>query len=465
MQVNDQLRYYRYLDSYLNQPNENSGYGKTLAPPSTSSIDPILNNLVSDLITTINQRNNIVKSTSNVSNNIQLRDLDIRISNLKASIKENSESNIANLNQSLKEVDYRISSTTNEIAKLPAKEFRLLNFERKFELNNETINFLLQRRSEAQITMASNTPDYEIIDEAKVLTPYAIAPKTKFNYLVALFLALLLPSGIILLIDLLNKKIRDIDELEAITSLPILGKIIRNPHKEELVIKNHPDSPISETFRSIRSSFQFLTKGEAHQVIVVTSSVSKEGKSFCSLNLANVFALNEQRTVLLEFDLRRPNLMHHFGKSLGIGITSYLSRQVALDDIIINTYHPNLDFIPAGPQAPNTAELISSDAVVEFVALLREMYDIIIIDSAPVGILTETSYLMHQADSNFVVVRLNNTKGDVLKDNLKTIKNNKLDNISILVNDLVPKGSTYSYKYDKNYYHSKTKKRKRRKAS
>jgi capsular exopolysaccharide synthesis family protein len=170
------------------------------------------------------------------------------------------------------------------------------------------------------------------------------------------------------------------------------------------------------------------------------------------MNLASVFALNGNRTALLEFDLRRPKIHQEFGSSNMIGISSYLIDKAIIEDIIMPTHIQNLDLISAGPAAPNPAELISSERTAEFLDKLKEMYDYIIIDSAPAGILTETYLLMKYADHNIFIVRLNKTVKDTLRSTLKGLEANKLTNISLLINDIDVSREAFKYGYDKKYY-------------
>jgi len=170
------------------------------------------------------------------------------------------------------------------------------------------------------------------------------------------------------------------------------------------------------------------------------------------MNLASVFALNGHKTVLLEFDLRRPKIHEEFNSSNMIGINSYLIGKAIIEDIIMPTHIENLDLISAGPAAPNPAELISSEKTAEFIEKLKEMYDYIIIDSAPAGIIAETFILMKYTDINIFVVRLNRTIREAFVNTSKAFENNKLANVSILINDINIKKESYKYGYDNKYY-------------
>ena len=443
-----QKKYYEYLDNYLKVNNELSDI---MAPSAMNVVDPMLNNLVGQLITLNSEKASLLRNTTN-QQNLFLADINVRIENIRSTIQETVRNTLNTLNISLREINARMSRATGQISQMPKTELQLRGVERKFDLNEAIYTFLLQKRAEAQIARASSLPDYEIVDPASVATSKLISPKTKLNYAIALFLGLLLPTSFILMKDFLNNKISDTDEVEKATKFPILGNVFHNYHRSKLVVNDHPNSSVTESFRSIRTNFQFFSEGGKRQVLLITSSTRAEGKSFCSVNLATVFALNGHRTVLLEFDLRKPKIHQQFNSNNFIGISSYLIDKAIIEDIILPTHIENLDLISAGPAAPNPAELISSERTGELIDKLKEMYDYIIIDSAPAGIVTETLLLMKHTDLNIFVVRLNHTITDNFKNTIKTLENNKFSNISIMVNDLNIKREAYKYGYSAKYY-------------
>ena len=446
--LNDQKRYYTYLQQYL---RSNKNIDDMLAPSSMKVVDPILTNLITQLITLNSKRVSLVKNNTNPQN-LYLSDINLQIENIINTIKENVNNSLNTLNISLNEINYRISSLSAQISQMPKTELQLKGIERKFKLNDNIYTFLLQKRSEAQIARASSMPDYEVIDPARISVAGAVSPKTKLNYVIALFLALLLPTSFIMAKDFLNNKITEIEDVDALTKYPVLGKVFHNIRRTTLIVNDHPNSSVTESFRAIRTNFEFFSDGGRKQVLLVTSATSGEGKTFCAINLALVFALNGHRTVLLEFDLRRPKIHSEFGASNMIGINSYLIEKAVIDDIIMPTHVENLDLISAGPAAPNPAELISSERTGEFIDKLKEMYDYIIIDSAPAGIITETYLLMKHSDINIFVVRMNKTVKEAFINTTRAFENNKFANVSVLLNDVNIKREAYKYGYDNKYY-------------
>ncbi|MBN2349197.1 MAG: polysaccharide biosynthesis tyrosine autokinase [Bacteroidales bacterium] len=444
-----QKRYYLYIHNYL---SNNKDISNIVAPSSMQVVDPILTNLISNLLALSNERASLLKNSTN-QQNLYLEDIDLRISNLINSLRENVSNTLTNLNASINEINYRLSKFSNQVSEMPKTELQLKGIQRKFTLNDVIYTFLLQKRSEAQIARASSMPDYEVIDIARLPAAWLVYPKSKLNYLIALFLGILLPASFILLKDLLNNKISDIEEIEAKVNKPILGKVFHNFRKTTLVTAKYPNSSVTESFRAIRTNFQFFNDGGKKQVVLMTSSSSGEGKTFCSINFASSLALNGHRTVLLEFDLRRPKIHQEFGSSNMIGITSYLIDKAVLEDIIMPTEVENLDLISAGPAAPNPAELLGLEKTHELIENLKEMYDYIVIDSAPVGLVSETFLLMKHTDVNIFVVRMDKTIRESMFMALRSLENNNFDDISILINDLNVKRDAYKYGYDTKYYH------------
>jgi len=443
-----QKKYYQDLERYL---THNTEISDVLVPSSINVVDPILTNLITQLIALNTERAGLVRN-ANSQQNLYLSDVNLKIENVRKNILETVKNSLNTINNSMNETNYRMSKASGTISQMPKTELQLKGIERKFKLNDEIYTFLLQKRAEAQIARASSLPDYEIVDPAILSMAGTVAPQTKLNYLLALILGIFLPTAFVLMKDFLNNRISEPEEVEKFTNLPILGRIYRNFHRSKQIVNDHPNSSVTESFRAVRTNFQFFSEGGKRQVLLLTSSASGEGKSFCSMNLGTVFALNGHKTVLLEFDLRKPKIHQEFGSSNIIGISSFLIDKANIEDIILPTHIENLDLISAGPAAPNPAELINSERTAELIDKLKELYDYIIIDSAPAGILTETILLMKHTDLNIFVVRLNKTLREGFRTAIKTLLTNKIDNISILINDLNIKRESHKYGYDNKYY-------------
>ncbi len=441
-----QQRYFDYIRDYF---NNNDDVSDLMAPSSMEVNDPTLNALIGELMELNNQRMNYIE---NNPKNLFLKDLDIQISNIKKTILENIDYNYKKSEIALEEIDSRVDKLNSQITYLPKTERELIGMERQFKLNDAIYTFLLQKRAEAQIARASSQPDYEIVNKAQYFTSKTISPKTTMNYIIAMFLGLFIPFSVFLVRDFFNDKITEISEIEELTDLPIVGHILQNTTKSKTIIRDYPKSPIADSFRTVRTNLQFYSHGNDAMTILITSTISGEGKSFCSINLASVYALLGKKTVLLGFDLRRPALYSDFNLKNDKGISSYLINNATLDDIIQSTPYDNLDLISAGQIPPNPMELIDSTRTAAFFEELRKKYDYIIIDSAPLAAVSDSLLLFKYSDINILVVRHNYTIKDAFKMNLKNIQSKGLDKISILVNDVKISSNSYGYSYQSKYY-------------
>jgi capsular exopolysaccharide synthesis family protein len=264
-------------------------------------------------------------------------------------------------------------------------------------------------------------------------------------------LGLFLPTAVILLRDLFNNKITEEEQLEQL-DIPFLGHIITSPLNEKHVALADQNSSIAESFRNIQNSLSFFLDDPSKKVITISSSLSGEGKSYCTLNLASTFALNGFKVIILEFDLRRPSIHKYLGIEPLIGLSGYLSNQALIMDVIMETSQPNLYFIPAGRIAPNPAQLIGSQKTKDLIDYLRDEFDYIFIDTAPAGIISETFNLIKISDFGLIIVKSNYTVKQALVNTLKSFASKGITNIGTILNGINIVKSTYKYKYSSNYY-------------
>lgn len=448
-----QKKYYDYIRDYF---EANRDMSDLIAPSSMDVQDPLLNQLITNLMTLNAERTNLLNRGN--TKNLFLNKIEVEIANLKKTIMESISNNAATTNIAIQDIENRSAKIANEMSRLPTTERQLFGIERKFKLNDAIYTFLLQKRSEAQIARASNAPDYEVVDPARHVTTSIIYPKKSLNYIIAVLGGLFLPFVIILLGDFLNMKISSKKEIESATTFPIIGHVFHNDTKNKLVITESANSPISESFRSIRTNLQFYSKGIEKQVILVTSSYSGEGKSFVSQNLASVFALFGKKTLLIGFDLRRPKLYQDFNLSNKMGMSTALINKAGIADIIQSTHIQNLDYISAGPVPPNPLELIASEITDQVFIDLKKIYDYIIIDSPPVGVVSDAYLLMKYSDVNLYVVRQDFTHKEAFSNNTKHMQQKNIPHVSIVINDVKARGMSYDYGYEYTYYAEEKKK-------
>ncbi len=404
-QLDMKAQYYKTLQQYIYQ---NKDLENVLIIPATMGIDdPLLTKLTSELSGYYAEREEMLYYSNPGSPGIEA--IDKKIEMTESTLLENINNIIKTSNITIRDINQRIEVLEVKINQLPATQRELLGIERKFRLSDNMYNYLQQKRSEAQITKASNEPDNEIIDIARGSGGTPVFPKKSLNYMIALVLGLVLPVVYILGKDYFNDKIVEKKDVEGITKFPIIGHIIHSNRDTQAVVAESPKSSISESFRSIRTNIQFLSKGKEKQTVLITSDMVSAGKTFCAINLASIFALYGKKTLLIGFDLRKPKIYRDFGLTNTEGISSYLINKSKLEDIIQVSPIENLDIIMAGPVPPNPSELIASEKTEKLFAELNKIYDYIIIDTPPVGLVTDAFLLMKYTDANIFVVRQNFT--------------------------------------------------------
>ncbi|MDN3671901.1 polysaccharide biosynthesis tyrosine autokinase [Flavobacterium branchiarum] len=460
--VTRKIAYYNSLNAYL----KNSVDYSRLPAPSVAGIDdPNIVVNVSKLISLSAQRSEMAYA---VKSDKIFKDFDNQMLAVKNVLLENIASAKSSLQYDLAMVNSKIGQTESTIKRLPEEQQELLKIKRKYDLSDNIYSTFLQKRSEADIVKAANLSDIHFIDPAKDVGGGLIGPKTSVNYVLALFLGLLIPLLLICIVFFFNNSIQNIEDVSKQTQIPLIGVVGVNNDATNLAVFDKPKSVLSESFRSIRSSLQFLYKKqqvEGAKTLMVTSSVSGEGKTFCSINIATVFALSEKRTVIVGLDLRKPRLAEEFRLTNEVGVVNYLIKEKNLEEITNATKIPYLDVILSGPIPPNPSELILGEAMNEFMSELKAKYDYIILDTPPVGLVSDSLELVQYSDVTLYIVRQNYTKKDMITLLNNRVKRGELSNASIVLNGFENKakyGATYGYGYGygnySNRYHEGVKK-------
>lgn len=432
--------YFSYIRGYL---RENKEAGSLAAPSVTGISDANMNNIVIELNKMESQK--VALKGNGESVNPYLQALEAQISNARSALEEILMNLEKSNNIAISDLDRRLQSLDSEVKKLPQTERELFSIERQFKLNDYIYTYMLQKRSEAQIAKASNTPDNEIIDYA-MISGGPIKPNSNTNFIIGFAMGLFLPAIFLLLKEMFNIKVETEEEVKRITNLPVAGHISHNLKDYPGVVLQDPQSNISEAFRNLRTRLKFFTREIKSPVILVTSSMPAEGKSFTALNLASAYSLAGIKTVLVSFDLRRPRIFREFGLDNDSGISTYLIGRDSVKEITKETGYENFSIIPAGPVPPNPSELASSEKTRELFSELRTRFDCIIIDSAPIGAVSDTYSLASLADTTIMLVRHNKTVKQLLKDTIEDCKVNGISNISILMNDIRNDMRMYGYR-------------------
>jgi tyrosine-protein kinase Etk/Wzc len=433
-------RYYDYVADYL---ANNDDFSNMIVPASMGIPDQILTNLMTELIAAQAQRANLVENKQ--ERNPLVNKLNIKIENIKKTISDNISAVRQTTDISIDEMNKRINKIENQISRIPKTEQQLGGFERKYRLNDAIYNYLLEKRAEAKITKASNLPDDIIIEPARQNGP--ISPNPVKNFMIAFALGLGLPFGYLFIRKALNDKVETQESIERITNVPVLGKIIHSNKKNNNVVFEFPKSPIAESYRVLRTNLDYAMKGGTPKVIMVTSSIAGEGKSFNALNVAMSYAQLGRRTILINFDLRKHTSFFNKQEDTTIGLSTFLKNKTGLKDIILNSPDDKLDYINSGPIPPNPAELLAMDETKKMINTLKNQYEYIIIDTPPLAQVTDGYLMMESSDLKLIVVRYNYSKKKILSMVLKDLKHKNIEDIGIILNDNRIKSDQYGYGY------------------
>lgn len=460
--IEQQIDYYNTLEDYLVSRTD---YSNVPAPSVAGITEASIVSGVSRIITLAEERNKLQYSFKEGAP--VFADIDRQINAVKAVLLENINSSMVLKNKEINEINTEISKAESEIRRLPKEQQQLLSIQRRYDLSSQAYNLFLAKRSEAGLVKAANVSDVLVIDPAKDIGGGQIGPNNQLNYIMAAVFGTFIPFVFVFLIVFFDNKINTIQDISRLSPIPVLGVIGKSRKNDNLAVLNNPKSAIAESFRSIRSSLQFMYKKrgiEGTKTVLVTSSVSGEGKTFSSINIASVFALSEKKTVLLGLDLRKPKIFDDFNIKNKEGIVNYLINEANLEDIIQKTKIGHLDIITSGPIPPNPSELILSERMNELMEELSSQYDYIVIDSPPLALVSDAMELVKFADATLYVVRQNFSKKGMLSVINDKYKSGEIKHVSIVLNYFQHKakygyGYGYGYgNYNHGYYENKSKK-------
>jgi len=448
-QLKLQENYYKYLQSYI----ENRKDPQTvIAPTLVETGDQLLIAAVQELQAFYKERENLDLSAR--ADNPGIENINDRIQGVRLRILEIIKGLIENNDLTREQINTEEQAIISQLKTLPLNEQQLLNIKRKYDLYNQFYTFLLQKRAEAGIQKASTISNVRILDPARNDQLVETGGDKRIELLIAILLGLFIPGGIILLRDLLDNRIREREDITHRTDLPIIGLIGHAEDKNLIVSGVSSTSGFTESLRRIRTNISFALRKEDQKVILVTSSISGEGKTFSAANLATIIALNNKKVCLLGCDLRKPTLHRSFNIKNDTGVTSFIIGQKTIKEVSFKTTIKNLEIIPAGPVPPNPAELIETPEMRSLFDQLRNTYDYIIVDTPPLALVADALALAIHADLTLYVVRQNFSSKNVLEIANSLQKEEKLPKTYLLINDMMPSrnmGLTYYYGYGKGY--------------
>ncbi|TGE14036.1 polysaccharide biosynthesis tyrosine autokinase [Hymenobacter elongatus] len=441
-------KYYQNMLSYL---RANQGVTQVVSPSSVGIDDPVVNNLIMRLTDLNGQRAALGVNAS--SNNPLVTVLDEQIRTSKQALMQTLTNMTRATDISLRDLDQQLGRVQGTINAMPENERRLASLKNKSDFNDKNYNFLVEKRAEAAIALATNATDKKVIDKAKMSGGGASAPKPGLVVLIALLAGLATPMALTLLLAKANRRIQSKEDLARITGIPLLGVVAHGSHGDKERMLREPKGPIAESFRSIRVNLQYLSAGLDKKVIGVTSSVPGEGKTFCAVNLAAELAQSGRRVLLLECDLRRPTVASYFGLDSHDehGLSAYLIGHSTLAECVYASGVPNLDVVCCGPIPPNPTELLETPRMENLLTLLRAEYDYVLVDTPPVGYVAEFFVLLRHLEANIYVVRQNYTDKGLVSQIDELHQEQKIKQIYMIINDM-HFTKTYEYRYKKKAY-------------
>ncbi|RZJ58413.1 MAG: polysaccharide biosynthesis tyrosine autokinase [Hymenobacter sp.] len=399
---------------------------------------------------------------TNESTSFLIKNIDEQITNLQNNILENLQNIKRGLQITSNNLKRSSGQFQSKIKKVPEQERDLQEIKRQLAIKQNIYVYLLQKREETALSLAATASAARVLDLAKG-GDYPISPNKQIVYLMAMLLGLGVPFAGIFLGSALNNKIQSQQDITNAVSVPILGEIAHNSRKETVVVTKGNRSPIAEMFQLVRTNLHFLAANKNNVVVLTTSSMSGEGKTFFSINLGASLAATGKRVVLLDLDLREPKVAIELELPDGPGVTEYLlSNEVTLDSVIQPTEKvPGLFVVSSGVVVQNPVELMMSSKFEHFIHELKERFDYIIMDTAPVGLVADAFALSHFVDISIYVVRYNYTQKGQL-DIIKNIYKNKTMNRPVIVlNDAKESnGGNYGYGYGYGYDKKDNQKRK-----
>lgn len=442
LQVIDMIR------GYISSP----GKKFSLVPSSLGIDDPTLLTLVTSYNQLQLEHEEKLKTIPEANPVMQV--LDNQIEKVRINILENL-SNIKKAGESLRKSSLsEYNNLRSSIRTIPSKERELLEIERQQGIKEKLYLFLLQKREESAITVASSTSNAYLIDPASS-SWVPVSPDRSGIYRTALIAGLLLPAAFIYIRELLNDKVTNKTDILKATDMPIAGEIAHHTKTDRKIVIGEKDrSMIAEQFRVTRTNLQFFITDKKCPVILVTSSIAGEGKTFTSLNLAAVWALADKKTVILELDLRRPKISASLDLLNEKGISNYIVGDVTKEQLPVSVKSTkNLYVVPAGPVPPNPSELLLNHKIEELFTYLRANFDLIIIDSAPLSLVSDARILSRFADTTIFIIRQQYTPKKMLDFINDLYVKKTFANLCLLVNDVKIKGanSYYGYGYSSSY--------------
>jgi tyrosine-protein kinase Etk/Wzc len=443
-----QIQVVEILENYLSNP----GNVRRLVPSTLGITDPTLLALTEGYNKLVIERDLQLQAGA-TEFNPGIENIDKNIEEARQKLLLNLTNIKATYRGALNMFESQNRVLQGQIGSIPSKEQQTRERARQQEIKQNLYLYLLQKKEESAIAQASTIANARVVDEA-LNSASQVSPNRNRVIMLAIIAGLLLPLLIIYLIDMLNDKVTVKADVMKVTDAPIISEVGHSGQKEVLIFPQKSRSIIAEQLRTLRSNLQFL-RGDSKQkpVIMVTSSFSGEGKSFISTNLGATLAIAGYRTVILEFDLRKPKIVRGLGLEKGNGITNYLVGAATLEQLPqpVNQVE-NLYIIPCGPVPPNPAEILLLPKVAELFNWLQLNFDAVVIDTAPVGLVGDAFSISKFANMTLYVIRQRYTYKKQVHAINDLYREKRLPNMALLINDVIAKGAKGYYGYNAGSY-------------
>ncbi len=436
-----------YFDYLINYIHTNIESGAVIAPTTMGVNEPILMGLVQQLNDLRIQRGELTEK------NVYYAKYTKDIENVKKAIEEVVTSMRASLSIEKEDLKRRYAEVEKSIKTLPQKELQMVAIERNYRIDDNYYTFFLQKRAEAEIQKASNTPDNSIMDKARTtaIMNAKAKSKTTSTYLIIGFL---IPLVLIILSELLNNKIRSPKDVVKLKFFRLIGTLRHARSQNPTLVRASPRSSYAEMLRAIRTRIEFVLRRKEKMVICITSTESGDGKTFLSTNLAALYGMTGKKTLLVDLDLRKPNIHTKLGLENGLGASNYLIGDCEAEDIFIRNTPFGFDFVRAGTIPPNPGELVHTDKLVETIRKAREEYDFIVIDTSPIGLVPDAYAIIEQSDLCLFVIRCMQTNKAFCKQTLEQMSEvvDTPEKVQLVLSDIPTEGrhsygSGYGYGY------------------
>lgn len=440
--------YYEYLKEYITSQSDPQAI---ITPTLVGADDPLLLEQVASLQMLYAEKEALGFAAEAENPGIRMKNEQIKSARDK--LIQILDGLLRNNELAIKQIDAEEKNIEDQLLKLPVSEQELLNIRRKHEVTNQFYTFLLQKQAEAGIQRASTISNIRILDRADNFNITPIGARKTVIYLIALIIGIILPGSLLLLIDLFDTRVKELNDIKANSTLPILGVVTHNQLDNQIPVYTNPGSAFAESFRHLRTNLNYLIPEEDQKVIMVTSTISGEGKSFIALNIAAILAMNNKKVLLLGMDLRRPTLHKVFNIENKQGISQILINKNTVLENIRETHIENLNFMSSGPIPPNPAEILASGTMSSLFKELKKQTDFIVIDTPPLALVTDAQLISRYADTNIFVVRQQFSRKEmftVINDLASKFKSSS----SLIINDIRQSrvlGYYYGYGYGYGY--------------